>query len=50
MFLCLLEKPKNLPAYIALSAAHDISCREEEARASSLGLAQKQLRRIGAQI
>ena len=35
--LCLLEKPKKLPAYIALSAAHDISCREEEAHASSLG-------------
>ena len=36
-YIGLLEKPKNLPAFISLSAAHDISCREEEAHASSLG-------------
>ena len=31
------REAQNLPAYIALCAAHDISCREEEARASSWG-------------
>ena len=35
---CQIEEPKSLPAYIAISAAHDMSCREQETHAATAEL------------